>query len=390
MTNYKKLLLSGSVVFLGLLGACEQKQAQTTEEETTLDLAVETDGLPLHTIKLPPGFEIELWAEDVDNARSLARGDNGTIFVGNRQGDKVYALVDSDGDNKADQKYVIAEGLFMPNGVAFRNGDLYVAEVNKIWRFPSIESNLEAPLEPVLIYDELPDDRHHGWKYIAFGPDDKLYVPVGAPCNICEPEKEIYASITRMNPDGSDMEIFAKGIRNTVGFDWNPENNELWFTDNNRDMMGDDIPPCELNRAPAQGLHFGYPYLHGSDLADPEFGNKVTNIDYTLPAQEMNAHAAPLGMKFYAGGMFPAEYNNQIFVAEHGSWNRTKKIGYRVALVKHDSEKGTSYESFAEGWLNDETQEAWGRPVDVLVQPDGSILVSDDFANCIYRISYKG
>lgn len=387
--TYTSLL--GASLLAGMI-ACTSATEEKAGGESAAEInAVEEhwSGLPLHTLNLPAGFEIDVWAKDVNNARSLALGDNGTVFVGNRQGDKVYALRDTDGDMRADEQFVLAEGLFMPNGVAFRNGDLYVAEVNKVWKFPGIESALENPPSPELIFDDLPSDRHHGWKYIAFGPDDKLYIPVGAPCNICEPE-EIYAAIHRINPDGSGFETVAHGVRNTVGFDWHPKTGELWFTDNGRDMLGDDFPPCELNRIGEDGQHFGYPYLHGKDIADPEFGNRVTNIDYTLPAQELGPHTAPLGMKFYTGSMFPSQYANQIFIAEHGSWNRSRKIGYRVVLVNHDDEKGTAYEPFIDGWLDEEEQEAWGRPVDVLLMPDGAMLISDDKANCIYRVTYKG
>ncbi|MBS1950393.1 MAG: L-sorbosone dehydrogenase [Cytophagales bacterium] len=346
--------------------------------------------LPLEKIKLPKGFFISVFAE-VNNARSMAMSPNGTIFVGNREGDKVYAVKDEDGDGKADKKWVIASGLNMPNGVAIHNGDLYVAEVNRIHKFPGIESKLDNPGQSQIIYDKYPTDTHHGWKYIAFGPDGKLYVPVGAPCNICEPEKPVYASITRMNADGTGLEIFAHGVRNTVGFTWHPVTKEIWFTDNGRDLLGDDVPPCELNTAPKAGLHFGYPYCHGGFLKDPEFGSKRPCSDFVKPAQNLGAHVAPLGLKFYTGKMFPAEYHNQIILAEHGSWNRSKKSGYKLSLVKVDANsKATSYTTFASGWMDDATQKVWGRPVDVLLLPDGSMLVSDDNANVIYRIVYKG
>jgi glucose/arabinose dehydrogenase len=238
-----------------------------------------------------------------------------------------------------------------------------------------------------VIKDDFPTDRSHGWKFIAFGPDNKLYVPVGAPCNICLRDNEIYASITRMDPDGSNHEVFAHGIRNTVGFDWHPETNELWFTDNGRDMMGDDIPPDELNRAPQKGIHFGYPFFHGNSIPDPEFGEGKNADDYVMPVQELGPHVAALGMRFYTGNMFPAEYRNQIFIAEHGSWNRSEKIGYRVMLVKLNGNNAVSYEPFAEGWLRGESVS--GRPVDVLVMPDGALLLSDDYAGVIYRITYE-
>ncbi|MBS1489202.1 MAG: sorbosone dehydrogenase family protein [Bacteroidetes bacterium] len=346
--------------------------------------------LPLEKIKLPKGFSISVFAE-VENARSLAISPSGTIFVGNRDGNKVYAVKDEDNDGKADKKWVIASGLNMPNGVAFHNGDLYVAEVNRIHKFANIESKLDNPGKSQIVYDQFPTDTHHGWKYIAFGPDGKLYVPVGAPCNICEPTKPVYASITRMNADGSGLEIFASGVRNSVGFTWHPVTKEIWFTDNGRDLLGDDIPPCELNTAPKAGLHFGYPYCHGGFLKDPEFGDKHPCSDFVKPAQNLGAHVAPLGLKFYTGKMFPAEYHHQIILAEHGSWNRSKKSGYKLSMVKVDAHsKATSYTPFASGWLDEDSQKIWGRPVDVLLLPDGSMLVSDDHANVIYRIVYKG
>ena len=347
-------------------------------------------GLPLDKIKLPPGFSIGVFAE-VDNARSLAISSNGTIFVGNRNEDKVYAIKDINGDGTADKKWTIASGLNMPNGVAFRDGDLYVAEVNRIHKFAGIESKLDNPGKAQIIYDKYPTEAHHGWKYIAFGPDGKLYVPVGAPCNICESKDPVYASITRMNADGTGVEIFASGVRNSVGFTWHPTTKQLWFTDNGRDNLGDDIPPCELNTAPRAGLHFGYPYCHGGFIKDEDFGNKRPCSDFVKPAQNLGAHVAPLGLKFYTGKMFPAEYKNQIILAEHGSWNRSKKSGYKLSLVKVGADsKATSYTTFASGWMDDATQKVWGRPVDVLLLPDGSLLVSDDQANVIYRITYKG
>ncbi len=346
--------------------------------------------LPLDKIKLPKGFSISVFAE-VDNARSLAISPSGTIFVGNRDEDKVYAIKDTDGDGKADKKWIIAKGLNMPNGVAFKDGDLYVAEVSRIHKFAGIESKLDNPGKSQIIYDKYPTETHHGWKYIAFGPDGKLYVPVGAPCNICESKDPVYASITRMNADGTGLEIFANGVRNSVGFTWHPVSKQMWFTDNGRDMLGDDIPSCELNIATKEGLHFGYPYCHEGSIKDPEFGDKRPCSDFVKPADKLGPHVAPLGLKFYTGKMYPAEYKDQIIVAEHGSWNRTKKIGYNLTLVKVDgSSKVTSHSVFASGWMDDATQKVWGRPVDVLVLPDGSMLVSDDQANVIYRIVYKG
>jgi glucose/arabinose dehydrogenase len=345
--------------------------------------------LPLHQIKLPPGFKIEVYAAGVANARSMALSPQGTLFVGNRSGRNVYALVDRDKDHQADTVFTIASGLNMPNGMAFRDGALYVAEVNRILRYDNVESRLSNPPSPVVVNDKFPTDRHHGWKFIRFGPDGLLYVPVGAPCNVCDKSSANpqYASITRMKPDGSALEVFASGVRNTVGFDWHPITKELWFTDNGRDMMGDDIPPDELNHAPRAGMHFGFPYCHGKNIADPEFGANRRCDEFTAPVQELGPHVAALGMRFYTGRMFPQEYQNQIFIAEHGSWNRSTPIGYRITVVRLEGNPSVKYEVFAEGWLQD--RKAWGRPVDVLVMPDGALLVSDDHANAIYRISYE-
>ncbi|GAB4330890.1 MAG: sorbosone dehydrogenase family protein [Candidatus Abyssubacteria bacterium] len=347
---------------------------------------MKTNSLALDTIKLPPGFEITVYAENVENARSMALSPNGVLFVGTRSGGSVYAVIDNDKDFRADEVIVIATDMHMPNGVAVRDGALYVAEVSRVLRYDDIEGALRNPPRPVVVNDSFPTDEHHGWKCIAFGPDGWLYVPVGAPCNICNPDNVIYASITRMRPDGSGLEIFARGIRNTVGFDWHPETKELWFTDNGRDWLGDDRPPDELNHAPEKGLHFGYPFCHGDDISDPEFGGLRACEEFTPPAMELGPHVAALGMRFYTGTMFPEEYRNQIFIAEHGSWNRTTPIGYRVTLVRLDGSRAVSYETFAEGWL--QGGRAWGRPVDVLVMPDGSLLVSDDRAGAIYRITY--
>lgn len=342
---------------------------------------------PLERLKIPDGFQISIYADNVKNARSLALGDKGTVFAGTRGKGNVYAITDTDGDYQADTVITIATGLSTPNGVAFRDGALFVAEVDKIWRYDRIEEQLYAPPNPVLVTDQYPDDAWHGWKYIAFGPDGKLYVPVGAPCNICLSEDEIYASITRIDPDGSNREIFAHGVRNSVGFDWHPETGELWFTDNGRDFLGDDQPADELNRASKSGMHFGYPYCHQGDIADPQYGDKRPCEDFTPPAQKLNPHGAALGMKFYRGDMFPDTYRNRILIAEHGSWNRTQPIGYRVSMVTLEGNTPVSFEPFIEGWLND--GKAWGRPVDILLMADGSILISDDHADLIYRVTYE-
>jgi glucose/arabinose dehydrogenase len=393
MNNMKKI--KHTILLAGLMAASlliffngKMIEAPALADASQPAITSASADLPLHLIKMPKGFSISVYAE-VDNARSMALSPSGTLYVGNRNGDKVYAVKDTDGDGKADKRWVIASGLNMPNGVAFKDGDLYVAEVSRIHKFAGIEGKLDAPGKSQIIYDQLPTETHHGWKYIAFGPDGKLYVPVGAPCNICEP-KPIYASIHRMNADGSGLELYASGVRNTVGFTWHPVTSTLWFTDNGRDMMGDDVPPCELNAAPAKGMHFGYPYCHGGTIKDPQFGDKRSCNEFTKPARNLGAHVAPLGLKFYSGNMFPATYKNQIILAEHGSWNRSKKSGYKLSLVRVEGDKAVSYETFASGWLDEATQKVWGRPVDVLLLPDGSMLVSDDQANVIYRITYKG
>lgn len=344
--------------------------------------------LQLERIRLPAGFSISLFAGDVPGARSLALGDRGTLFVGTRDEGVVYALRDLDADGRADETRVIARGLDQPNGVAFRDGALFVAEVSRVLRYDRIEEQLSSPPRPAVVNASFPSDGHHGWKFIRFGPDGLLYVPVGAPCNVCEPPDERYAAIQRMRADGTGLETFARGVRNTVGFDWNPRTGEMWFTDNGRDLLGDDIPPDELNRAPLPGLHFGFPYLHGKSVRDPVFGKGKDVSVYTLPEIELGPHVAALGMRFYTGTAFPAEYRDQVFVAEHGSWNRSTPIGYRISLVRLRDGRAVSYETFAEGWL--QGRSAWGRPVDVLVHPDGSLLVSDDRAGAIYRISWTG
>jgi glucose/arabinose dehydrogenase len=352
----------------------------------------------LNRIKLPPGFHIAVWADGVSSARSLTQSPGGTVFVGTWNGN-VYALRDADKDGRADRVITIVSGLKnMPNGVAFRDGALYVAEINRILRFDNIESKLDAApasgaslgLQPAVVTDKFPTDRHHGWKFIKFGPDGLLYVPVGSPCNICD-RGDPYNTIWRMKPDGTGLEIFARGVRNTVGFDWHPATHELWFTDNGRDNLGNDVPADELNHAPKPGMHFGYPYCHEGRISDPEFGAKRSCSELMPPVQRLQPHAAALGMRVYTGTQFPQEYRNQIFIAEHGSWNRspgTAFNGNRVSIVRLQDNKAVSYEPFAEGWLDN--RQRWGRPVDLEVLPDGSMLVSDDMAGVIYRITYTG
>jgi len=339
----------------------------------------------LDQIELPPGFSIEIYAEGVENARQMARGDGGTIFVGSRSAGKLWALTDADGDQRAETVRLIDNYLNMPSGVEFRDGSLYVGEVDRILRYDNIEAMLDQPPEPVVVTDALPDKEHHGWKYLRFGADGKLYIPVGVPCNICD--EEGFGEIRRMDPDGSDMNVYAKGVRNSVGLAFHPGNGQLWFTDNGRDMLGDDLPADELNYAPQAGMHFGIPYCHQGDLLDEKFGKGRDCADYTPPAANLDPHGAALGLAFYSGGMFPAEYKNRLFITQHGSWNRTEKVGYRVLVLDVQPDgKVLDIKVFAAGWL--QGQEVWGRPNDVLVMPDGALLISDDLAGVIYRISY--
>jgi len=342
----------------------------------------------LSDLKLPDGFQISLFAWDVPNARTLALGDDGVVFVGTRQAGRVYALQDSNGDGVADKRFDIAKGLYMPNGVAYRNGDLFVAETHRIIRYRNIQQHLGQRLKPEVVYDKLPHDRHHGWKYLRFGPDGKLYTAVGAPCNICLPKKPIYTALVRLNPDGSDFEILARGIRNSVGFDWQPDTKTLYFTDNGRDYLGDDEPADELNRWRKKGQHFGYPFCHGGDVLDPEFGQGKSCKDYVPPVWRFKAHMAPLGLRFYTGRQFPQRYKNQLFVAQHGSWNRSKAQGYRVAMVKFKGDKAISEQVFIDGWLTPDGQ-VLGRPTDILQMPDGSLLIADDTLGVIYRVNYQ-
>ncbi|MFA3791790.1 sorbosone dehydrogenase family protein [Aliiglaciecola sp. SL4] len=350
--------------------------------------------LPLEKLILPDGFKIEVYAEDVTNARQMAMGQSGIIYVGSRGEGKVHAVVDTDKDGKADKVVVVAENLTMPTGIAYKDGDLYVAAVSEVLKFENIDDVYANSPKAEVVISGLPTETHHGWKYIDFGPDGWLYVPVGAPCNICQTvgddkfDDPRFASILKFDLVTGEMKWVAKGVRNTVGFDWQPDSKELWFSDNGRDWMGDDIPPCEINRVTADNQHFGYPYIHGGDIIDPEFGSGKNPDDYTKPELKLGAHVAPLGVHFYQGKHFPATYNKSLFVAEHGSWNRSEKSGYRVMRANFDGAEIGSYETFIEGFLNSDDT-VWGRPVAFLTLPDGSMLISDDFANVIYKVTYQ-
>lgn len=343
--------------------------------------------LPLESIRLPPGFEISVLAANLPSARSLALSAGNVLYVGSQR-DRVYAVKLDAAGTRATGTTIVASGLNVPNGVALREGALYIAEINRILRIDNIDGSLASPGKPAVVTDRYPRDRGHGWKFIRFGPDGLLYVPVGAPCNVCAPDPERYALISRIRPDGSGYEVFARGIRNSVGFDWHPETKELWFTDNGRDNLGDDVPSDELNHAPKAGMNFGYPYCHQGDLPDPEYGKREPCSAFTPPAAKLGAHVAALGARFYTGRQFPPEYRGNLFIAQHGSWNRSGKVGYRVVRAVIEGGKVTRTDVFAEGWL--EGQSSWGRPVDVEVLPDGSLAVSDDGAGVIYRIAYRG
>lgn len=388
-----KNLLCLFFLYIAIATGCNNGSSKATQQskDSTNVSTEQTDAnykkYNLDKIKLPEGFSISVYAE-VPNARSMTLSPSGTLFVGTRD-ENVYAVPDKEHDGKADTVFQIAKGLTQPNGVAYKDGSLYIVAISTIYRIDHIEDQLENPGKPVVVYDKYPTDKHHGWKFIAFGPDGKLYVPVGAPCNICEPKKPIYASITRINPDGTELEIYAKGVRNTVGFDWDPISGDLYFTDNGRDNMGDDQPDDELNHAPKAGMNFGYPYCHQGNILDPEFGKGKNCADYTAPVQLMGPHVAALGMRFNKDNSFPDEYKNAIFIAQHGSWNRSTPIGYRVVVVKRNADGSTKpMEVFAEGWLQN-VRDVSGRPVDVQFTKDGDLLVSDDYAGVIYKISYK-
>ena len=351
-------------------------------------------GAQLDKLRVPPGFRVELVTDDVPNARAMALGryadGRGVLYVGSLQAGKVYAVELEGGRARAVR--TIASGLTLPAGVAYRDGRLYVSAVSRILRFDGIDDRLADPPVAAVVTDRLPSESHHGAKFIAFGPDGRLYIAVGAPCNVCKPDDR-HGVLQRMNADGSGLEVVAKGIRNSVGFDWNPADKTLWFTDNGRDMLGDDLPSDELNRVERPGQDFGFPYCHQGDTPDPEFGGQRACGDVVPPAAKLGAHVAALGMRFAAAPRWPEAYRNSFFVAEHGSWNRSRKVGYRVVRVGLDGAgRVANQETFVEGWLQLDLvgrESVWGRPADVLPMPDGSLLISDDLAGAIYRVVYK-
>jgi glucose/arabinose dehydrogenase len=339
--------------------------------------------IPVDKVKLPPGFKIEVWADMLPNARSMTLGSKGTLFVGSRGAGNVYAVVDKGGIREGK---VIAKGLQQPNGMAFRDGTLYVAEISRITKYEGIEDRLDNPPEPQVVYDVLPRDLPHGWKFLIFGPDGKLYFNIGAPCNICVPP-ETHAVIARVNADGRGFEYIARGVRNSVGADFHPVTNELYFTNHGRDWLGDEVPNDTLHHAPRPGFHFGFPYCHQGDVLDPEFGRERSCAEFAPPLLKLGPHVAAVGMRFYAGAMFPPEYQNRIIIAQRGSWNRTQKSGFKLMQVELKPGLAPKYEVFAEGWLQGD--EFWGRPAYVHLMPDGALLVSDDYNGAIYRISYQ-
>ena len=366
-----------------LIGRPDSEAAAKLAPVAPPPIAAAPDKLPTAKLKLPPGFNIEVYAAGMANARSLALGDKGTVFVGSRLVDKVYAIANKDGKREVK---VLASGLYRPNGVAFKDGTLYIAELSKVSKIDKVEDLLDSPPKPTLIYDKLPKDEAHGWKFIAIGPDNKLYVPVGQPGNNVLHDED-HGQIRRMNLDGSGAEVYVRGVRNTVGFDWNPENKQMYFTDNGRDWLSESVPEDELNRVTKQGEHFGAPYCLQGNIIDQDLGWGKDCKDYTAPVGLMGPHTAALGMRFYTGSMFPKAYKNAIIVARHGSWNKSKKQGGDVVIVKLNKD-GTmkSMEPFITGFLED--NKYVGRPVDVMQMKDGSILVSDDWNGAVYRITY--
>jgi glucose/arabinose dehydrogenase len=342
------------------------------------------DKLPVDKLKVPNGFKIEVYAAGVGNARTLRQGDKGTVFVGSRLLDKVYAIVEKDGKREVKTIY---SGLYRPHGLAFKDGTLYIAELSRISKVEKIEDNLDNPPKPVVIYDDLPKDEAHGWKFLTIGPDDKLYFQIGAPCNICMPSPA-HAQIRRINLDGSGAEVVARGIRQIVGMDWHPITKQLYFTENSRDWLSEDIPEDKLNRLTQPGKdNFGYPYCHQGNIADQEFGWGHSCDEFTKPIALLGPHSAPLGMRFYTGNTFPSEYRNAIFIARHGSWNRTKKVGGDIVVAKlNDDGTVRSIDPFITGFI--ENNNYVGRPADVVVLTDGSMLISDDFNGAVYRVTY--
>ncbi len=353
-------------------------------------LADSSTPLPLDKLKLPPGFSISIYAEKLPGARTLASSDSGVIFIGTRGEGKVYALIPAKNVNEKMRMITLLTGLNEPNGVAYYQGDLYVAETNRILKYEKVETHIDNMPAPIVLTDQLPNEKWHGYRVLHVGPDKKLYVAIGMPCNTCfhRNDQPLFGTIARMSLNGKDLEVYALGVRNSVGFDWHPKTHELWFTDNGQDFMGDDIPPDEINRATQKGQDFGFPYVYGDNILAPGYKPEIIkNLKFEPPAYKLPAHVAPLGLFFYTGMQFPPAYHYQPFVALHGSWNRSKKAGYEVIKLTLNGNQVTGTEPFITGWLQGEI--AWGRPVDFLMLPEGSLLISDDFNGVIYQVSWK-
>jgi glucose/arabinose dehydrogenase len=365
-----------------MLADSAQAQQQASQPKTRL---------PLYLLKLPKGFKINLYADKVPGARQLALGEKGIVYVGTRGQGKVYALIPNKAETHTATVLTLADNLNEPNGIAFNQGSLYVAEIHQVLKYPDITRQLVKPPKPRVINGSFPNRRWHGYKYIKFGPDGDLYIAVGMPCNTCNyrQEQPMFGTIMRMKPDGKELTVYAKGVRNSVGFDWHPVTQVLWFTDNGQDLLGDDLPPDEINRAPRAGMDFGFPFYYGNNVIAPGYNKKdiPPKAGMTIPAYNLPAHVAALGLTFYHGKAFPESYQQQMFIAEHGSWNRSSKIGYQVIYAKVKDGKVTEVKPFISGWL--QGQSTWGRPVDLLTMPDGSLLISDDYAGVIYRVSYQ-
>ena len=341
----------------------------------------------LSSLKLPPGFMIDIYAR-VPDARSLTLSEDGVVFVGTRRAGKIYAIVPNKQRTKAKKVVEIDSNLSLPNGVAYKDGSLYVAAVNKLIKYENVLGKLSQKQRPIIITDKLPSSSYHGWRYLKFGPDGWLYVSIGAPCNACLSNDQRYASIMRIQSDGSNQQIYAHGVRNTVGFTWHPKTQQLWFTDNGKDWLGDNEPADEINVAEKAGLHFGFPYVHAGNILDQKFGKNVESSNFQPPLIKLQAHTAPLGLLFYVGKLFPSQYVGRLLVAQHGSWNRSSKVGYQISSIQINNQTKTSEtKTFISGWL--QGQKYWGRPVDLLQMPDGALLISDDYAGLIYRVSYQ-
>jgi glucose/arabinose dehydrogenase len=366
----------------GLMDPTQQTSLAPHAPKLTVTPAAD---IPVGRIKVPPGFKVEVWASGMPGARMMARGARGTVWVGTRGLGRVYEIKDEGGQR---QSRVLIDKLTQPNGLAFKDGALYVMAIDKFLRFDGIEGNPNAQPVDITAAFKLPPKQHHNWKFLNIGPDGKLYVPFGAPCNICDPEPE-YAQIRRYNFDGSGMEVVARGVRNSVGFDFHPRTKELWFTDNGRDWMDENGPEEELNRVSKVGEFFGFPYCHANGIADRDVKRADPCKGVTMPVTLLGAHAAALGMRFYTGNMFPAEYRDSVLIARHGSWNRQKKSGFDVVRVTAGADgRNARVQPFMWGFLDEGGNNFWGRPTDVMLMPDGSVLVSDEQNGAIYRVSY--